>query len=354
VPLREVVRIHSSSGTTGKPTVVGYTRNDLKTWSNLVARFMTAVGVTHDDVVQIAFGYGMFTGAFGLHYGAETIGASVIPMGSGNTEKQIMIMQDYKTTVLVGTPSYAITIADKMERMGVDPKALSLKVGLFGGEPWSEAMRREIESRLFISATDNYGLSEIIGPGVAGECMHKDGMHIFEDTFFPEIIDPESGTVLPPGSVGELVLTTLSKEALPMIRYRTRDITSLDYSPCACGRTMVRMQKTMGRSDDMLIIRGINVFPSQIEEVLVAIENCEPHYQLVVSREGSMDILEVCIEVTENIFFDEMKMQRAFLEKVEKRIESALGVGVTVKLVEPNSIPRYEGKAVRVIDKRRI
>ena len=352
VPLREVVRIHSSSGTTGKPTVVGYTRNDLKTWSNLVARFMTAVGVTHDDVVQIAFGYGMFTGAFGLHYGAETIGASVIPMGAGNTEKQIMIMQDYKTTVLVGTPSYAITIADKMEKMGVDPKTLSLKVGLFGGEPWSEAMRREIESRLFISATDNYGLSEIIGPGVAGECMHKDGMHIFEDMFLPEIIDPDSGSVLPPGSIGELVLTTLNKEALPMIRYRTRDITSLDYSPCPCGRTMVRMQKTMGRSDDMLIIRGINVFPSQIEEVLMSIENCEPHYQLVVSREGSMDILEICIEVTENIFFDEMKRQRAFLEKVEKRIESTLGVGVTVKLVEPNSIPRNEGKAARVIDKR--
>jgi phenylacetate-CoA ligase len=354
VPLREVVRIHSSSGTTGKPTVVGYTRNDLKTWSNLVARFMTAVGVTHDDVVQIAFGYGMFTGAFGLHYGAETIGASVIPMGAGNTEKQIMIMQDYKTTVLVGTPSYAITIADKMEKMGVDPKALSLKVGLFGGEPWSEAMRREIEGRLFLSATDNYGLSEIIGPGVAGECLQKNGMHIFEDTFLPEIIDPDTGTVLPPRSIGELVLTTLNKEALPLIRYRTRDITSLDYSPCECGRTMVRMKKTMGRSDDMLIIRGINVFPSQIEEVLVAIENCEPHYQLVVSREGSMDILEVCIEVTENIFFDEMKMQRAFLEKVEKRIESALGVGVTVKLVEPNSIPRHEGKAVRVIDKRKI
>src|SRR5512137_746366 len=216
VPLREVVRIHSSSGTTGKPTVVGYTRNDLKTWSNLVARFMTAVGVTHDDVVQIAFGYGMFTGAFGLHYGAETIGASVIPMGAGNTEKQIMIMQDYKTTVLVGTPSYAITIADKMEKMGVDPKALSLKVGLFGGEPWSEAMRREIEGRLCLIATDNYGLSEIIGPGVAGECIHKDGMHIFEDSFLPEIIDPDTGTVLPPGSIGELVLTTLNKEALPL------------------------------------------------------------------------------------------------------------------------------------------
>ena len=327
VPLREVVRIHSSSGTTGKPTVVGYTRNDLKTWSNLVARFMTAVGVTHDDVVQIAFGYGMFTGAFGLHYGAETIGASVIPMGSGNTEKQIIIMQDYKTTVLVGTPSYALTIVDKMEKMGVDPKGLSLKVGLFGGEPWSEAMRREIESRLFISATDNYGLSEIIGPGVAGDCHHKSGMHIFEDAFLPEIIDPDTGAVLPTGSIGELVLTTLTKEALPMIRYRTRDITSLDYTPCVCGRTLVRMKKTMGRSDDMLIIRGINVFPSQIEEVLFSIENCEPHYQLVVSREGAMDVLEVCIEVTENIFFDEMKMQRAFLEKVEKRIELVLGVG---------------------------
>jgi phenylacetate-CoA ligase len=241
-----------------------------------------------------------------------------------------------------------------MERMGIDPKGLSLKVGLFGGEPWSEAMRKEIESRLCISATDNYGLSEIIGPGVAGECLHKDGLHVFEDAFLPEIIDPDSGALLPPGSVGELVLTTLAKEALPLIRFRTKDITSLDYSICACGRTMVRMKKTMGRSDDMLIIRGVNVFPSQIEEVLVAIEGCEPHYQLVVSREGALDILEVCIEVTENIFFDEMKMQRAFLEKVEKRIESVLGVGVTVRLVEPNSIPRHEGKALRVIDKRKI
>ncbi|MCM2357264.1 MAG: phenylacetate--CoA ligase [Geobacteraceae bacterium] len=354
VPLREVVRIHSSSGTTGKPTVVGYTRNDIRTWSNLVARFMTSAGVTHDDVVQIAFGYGMFTGAFGLHYGAETIGASVIPMSAGNTERQIMIMQDYRSTVLVSTPGYAVTLADRMERLGVDPKGLSLKVGLFGGEPWSEAMRREIETRLAISATDNYGLSEIIGPGVAGECRHKCGMHLFEDAFLPEIIDPDSGEVLPPCSVGELVLTTLTKEAFPMIRYRTRDITSLDYSPCACGRTLVRMRKTMGRSDDMLIIKGVNVFPSQIEEVLVAIEGCEPHYQLVVSREGAMDQLEVRIEVTENIFFDEMKLQRAFLEKVEKRIESVLGVGATVRLVEPNSIPRHEGKAARVIDNRQI
>ncbi len=352
VPLREVVRIHSSSGTTGKPTVVGYTKNDLKMWSNLVARFMTAAGVTHDDVVQIAFGYGMFTGAFGLHYGSETIGAAVIPMSGGNTEKQIMIMQDYRTTALVCTPSYAVTIADRMEKLGIDPKSLSLKVGLFGGEPWSESMRKEIESRLAISATDNYGLSEIIGPGVAGECQHKCGMHISEDAFIPEIIDPETCQVLPPGSVGELVLTSICKEAFPMIRYRTRDITSLEYAKCECGRTTVRMKKTMGRSDDMLIIKGVNVFPSQIEEVLMAIEGCQPHYQLVVDRKGSLDVLEVCIEVTENIFFDEMKKQRAFLEAVEKKIDSVLGVGVTVKLVEPNSIPRHEGKAERVIDKR--
>jgi len=352
VPLREVVRIHSSSGTTGKPTVVGYTRNDIKTWSNLVARFMTAAGVSHDDVVQIAFGYGMFTGAFGLHYGAETIGASVIPMSAGNTERQIMIMQDYKSTVLVSTPSYAVTLADRMEKMGIDPKGLSLKIGLFGGEPWSEALRQEIERRLCISATDNYGLSEIIGPGVAGECRCKCGMHIFEDAFIAEIIDPDTGAVLPPGSIGELVLTTLTKEAFPMIRYRTRDITSLDYSPCDCGRTMVRMKKTMGRSDDMLIIKGVNVFPSQIEEVLVAIEGCEPHYLLVVSKQGAMDVLEVRIEVTENIFFDEMKKQRAFLEMIEKRIESVLGVGVVVKFVEPNSLPRHEGKSSRVVDNR--
>jgi phenylacetate-CoA ligase len=352
VPLREVVRIHSSSGTTGKPTVVGYTKQDIKVWANLVARFMTAAGVTHDDVVQIAFGYGMFTGAFGLHYGSEAIGASVIPMGAGNTEKQIMIMKDYKTTTLVCTPSYAITLAERMEMMGVDPKSFSLKVGLFGSEPWSEAMRREIESRLAIIATDNYGLSEVIGPGVAGECLNKCGMHLFEDAFIAEIINPETGEILPAGSVGELVLTTLTKEAFPMVRYRTRDITSLDYSLCSCGRTHVRMKKPMGRTDDMLIIKGVNVFPSQIEQVLVSIEGCEPHYQLVIDRKGSLDVLEIRIEVTENIFFDEMKMQRAFLEKVKKTIESILGIGVQVKLVEPNSIPRHDGKAQRVIDNR--
>jgi phenylacetate-CoA ligase len=274
-------------------------------------------------------------------------------MSSGNTEKQIMIMQDYKTTALVCTPSYALTMADRMERMGVDPKGLSLRVGMFGAEPWSEAMRREIENRLFIRATDNYGLSEIIGPGVAGECESRCGMHLFEDAFIPEIIDPETCEVLPPGSVGELVLTTLIKEAFPMIRYRTRDITSLDYSPCECGRTIVRMKKTMGRTDDMLIIRGVNVFPSQIEEVLFDIEGCEPHYRLVLETEGAMDVLEVHIEVTENIFFDEMKKQRAFLVHVEKCIHKVLGISVTVKLVEPNSIPRHEGKADRLIDNRK-
>jgi phenylacetate-CoA ligase len=274
-------------------------------------------------------------------------------MSAGNTAKQIMIMQDYRTTALVCTPSYALTIASRMEQMGIDPKGLSLKVGLFGSEPWSEGMRREIENRLFIKATDNYGLSEVIGPGVAGECDCRCGMHLFEDAFIPEIIDPDTCEVLPPGSVGELVLTTLTKEAFPMIRYRTRDITSLDYAPCECGRTHVRMKKTMGRSDDMLIIKGVNVFPSQIEEVLFDIEGCEPHYLLQLFTQGDADVLEVHIEVTENIFFDEMKRQRAFMDLVEKRIDSALGLSVSVKLVEPRSIPRHEGKAVRVIDNRR-
>ncbi|MCL2760976.1 MAG: phenylacetate--CoA ligase [Desulfuromonadales bacterium] len=354
VPLREVVRIHSSSGTTGKPIVVGYTKNDIKTWSNLVARFMTAAGVTDEDVVQIAFGYGMFTGAFGLHYGAETIRASVIPMSGGHTDRQIMIMQDYKSSALVCTPSYAITLADRIKKMGINPKDLSLKVGLFGGEPWTEAMRQEIQAGLNIIATDNYGLSEVTGPGVAGECQHLSGMHISEDAFIPEIIDPDSGEVLPPGRMGELVLTTLTKEALPVIRYRTRDITSLNYEKCQCGRTTIRMEKTTGRTDDMLIIRGVNVFPSQIEEALIAIEGCEPHYLLVIDRQDSLDTLEIQMEVTENIFFDEMKKQKSFLEIVKKRVESIIGVSVIVKLVEPGSIKRYEGKAERVVDKRKL
>jgi phenylacetate-CoA ligase len=353
VPMREVVRIHSSSGTTGKPTVVGYSRNDLNTWAELVARFMTAAGVSADDIVHIAFGYGLFTGAFGLHYGAEKVGASVIPISGGNTDRQIMIMEDYRSSVLVCTPSYALTIADRIERMGHSRENLSLKVGLFGAEPWSEEMRREIEQRLGIIATDNYGLSEVMGPGVAGECLERCGMHIFEDHFIAEIIDPDTGQVLPAGSVGELVLTTLTKEAIPVIRYRTRDITRLHYEPCACGRTLVRMEKTRGRSDDMLIIKGVNVFPTQIEEVLFQVEGCEPHYQLVVDRVNNVDTLEVQVEVNETIFFDEMKKQRAFIEMVEKKLASTLNVGAKVKLVEPASMPRHEGKAQRVIDKRK-
>ncbi len=353
VPMRDVVRIHSSSGTTGKPTVVGYSRKDLNDWAGLVARLLTAAGVLPDDIVHIAFGYGLFTGAFGLHYGAELIGSAVIPMSGGNTERQIMILKDYGATALVCTPSYALTLADRIEKMGHDARTyLSLRVGLFGGEPWSEEMRREIEQRLNIVATDNYGLSEIVGPGVAGECLCKKGMHIFEDHFLPEIINPETGEVLPPGEKGELVLTNIVQEAIPLIRYRTRDITRLNYEPCACGRNLVRMEKTMGRSDDMLIIKGVNVFPTQIEEVLFQVEGCEPHYQLIVDRQGTLDTLEVQVEVTENIFFDEMKKQRAFVEMLEKRLATNIGLHAKIKLVEPSAIPRHEGKANRIIDRR--
>lgn len=354
VPLREVVRIHSSSGTTGKPIVVGYTKNDIKTWSNLVARLMTAAGVTRDDLVQIAFGYGIFTGGFGMHYGAEAIGASVIPMGTGNTEKQIMIMQDYKTTVLVSTPGYALALAQRLEKMGINPNALSLKAGLFGGEPWSEKVREEIESKLMLSATDNYGLSEVIGPGVAGECSCKNGLHIYEDAFIPEIIDPETGKVLPAGHAGELVLTTLTKEAFPMIRYRTGDITCLDYTKCECGRTLARMKKIMRRSDDMLIIRGVNIFPAQIEEIIYSVAQGETPYQIVVERNSGIDTVEIIVEITDKIFALELQKQRSFQENAKKRISAQAGINVDVKLVEAKSILRQNGKITRVIDKRQI
>lgn len=353
VPLSEVVRIHSSSGTTGKPTVVGYTKQDISTWTELVARFMTAAGVTRDDIVHIAFGYGLFTGAFGLHYGSEAIGASVIPISGGNTDKQIMIMQDYRSSALVCTPSYGLTIADRLEKRGIDPASLALRVGLFGAEPWSEQMRAELETRLGIIATDNFGLSEIMGPGVAGDCLLKNGMHLAEDHFLIEIIDPDTGAVLPRGSRGELVITSLTKQAFPMIRYRTRDITRIHYEPCDCGRTLARMEKTSGRTDDMLIIKGVNVFPTQIEEVLLQIEGCQPHYQLIVDRVNNLDQLEVQVEVNEHIFFDEMKRQRQFVNEAEKRLATVLGVSAKVKLVEPASILRHEGKACRVIDKRK-
>lgn len=352
VPMREVVRIHSSSGTTGKPTVVGYTKNDLYNWTQLVARFMTAAGVTDDDIVHIAFGYGLFTGAFGLHYGAEAIGASVIPISGGNSDKQLMIMQDYRSTALVCTPSYALTLADRMEAMGIGAEQLALRSGLFGAEPWSEQMRQEIESRLGIIATDNYGLSEVMGPGVAGECLCRAGMHIAEDQFLAEIINPETGEVLPEGEVGELVITSLCKEAFPVIRYRTRDITRINYAQCDCGRTFARMEKTRGRSDDMLIIKGVNVFPTQIEEVLFQIEGCQPHYQLIIERVNNMDGLEVQVEVNEKIFFDEMKEQRRFISEAEHKLASVLGISAKIKLVEPAGIKRHAGKACRVIDRR--
>ena len=354
VPLREVVRVHSSSGTTGLATVVGYTRNDIKNWSNLTARVLTAAGVTRDDVIQIAFGYGLFTGGFGIHYGAERLGASVIPISAGNTKRQIQIMQDFKTTALVCTPSYALIIADTMMEMGINPAGLSLRYGLFGAEPWSEAMRQEIREKLGIIATDNYGLSEVMGPGVAGECQECNGLHINEDHFLLEVIDPETLEPVAPGEVGELVITTLTKEAFPMIRYRTRDLTRLIPEPCPCGRTLVRMQRVMGRTDDMLIIKGVNVFPVQIEKVLFEIEGTEPHYQIIVERENHSDKVTVLVEVVESIFFDEMKKQRGMVDHIKARLASELGIGVDVRLVEEKTLERFEGKSKRVIDKRKL
>ena len=354
VPMREVVRIHASSGTTGTPTVVGYTRNDIRTWSNLVARIITMGGATKDDVIQIAFGYGLFTGAFGLHYGAERIGASVIPASSGNTARQIKIMQDFKTTTLVSTPSYALLIGETIREMGIPLSAFSLKWGLFGAEPWSDAMRQEIEERLGIVATDNYGLSEVIGPGVSGECLERKGLHINEDHFIVEVVDPETLMPVPPGEVGELVLTTLSKEAFPMIRYRTRDLTRLLSGECPCGRTGQRMSRVFGRSDDMLIIRGVNVFPSQVETVLFEIEGTEPHYQIVVDRKGAMDEATVLVEVSESIFFDQMRRQKEMIERIQKRLAQDLGVTFGVKLVGKKALERFEGKARRVVDNRKL
>jgi phenylacetate-CoA ligase len=353
VPLRDVVRIHSSSGTTGRPTVVGYTKTDLDNWAELIARLLTAGGVTRDDIVQVAFGYGLFTGGFGLHYGAERIGATVIPVSSGNTSRQIMVMRDFGSTALVCTPSYALHLAEALEDQKIASGDISLRFGLFGAEPWSETMRREIEYRLKISATDNYGLSEVMGPGVSAECLYKCGMHIQEDHFIPEIINPDTGETLPHGETGELVITTLTKEAIPVIRYRTRDITRLIEEPCKCGRTFLRMAKPSGRTDDMLIIRGVNVFPSQIETVLMEMEETEPHYKLIVTREGALDELEVWVEVNEKFFSDEMREMRALEEKVRDNIRSLLNLTVKVKLVEPKTIERSEGKAKRVEDLRK-
>jgi phenylacetate-CoA ligase len=354
VPMREVVRVHASSGTTGMATVVGYTKNDLKIWSNLVARILTAGGITKDDIIQIAFGYGFFTGGFGLHYGAERLGASVIPISSGNTARQIQIMQDFKTTALVCTPSYALLIADTLYEMGINVNALSLKYGLFGAEPWSEGMRKEIQEKLKITATDNYGLSEVIGPGVAGECLEQNGLHINEDHFIAEIVNPETLEPVAEGETGELVITTLTKEAFPVIRFRTRDLTRIISGSCPCGRTFTKMQRVMGRTDDMLIVKGVNVFPSQIEAILFEIEGTEPHYQIVIDRKGALDDITVQVEVEESIFFDEMTKQTELIALIKKRLASELGIAVEVKLVEKKSLERSTGKAKRVIDKRKI
>ncbi len=355
VPLEDVVRIHASSGTTGKSTVVGYTKKDIETWANLMARALTCAGAHKGDMVHNAYGYGLFTGGLGAHYGAECLGATVIPVSGGNTKRQITIMQDFGSTVLMSTPSYALNLADTMETMGVDPASLSLRVGIFGAEPWSENMREEVEKKLNIKAVDIYGLSEVIGPGVAMECLQtRGGMHIFEDHFLPEIIDPETGAALPPGEKGELVFTTLTKEAFPLIRYRTKDISRLFYEPCTCGRTLVRMEKVTGRTDDMLIIRGVNVFPSQVEHVLVGIEGVEPHYQIVVEREGNLDTMQVRVEVSEDIFSDEVRVLENLAKRIQTEIKDLLGVTCTVKLVEPKTIQRSEGKAQRVIDNRKM
>ncbi len=353
VPMEQVVRIHASSGTTGKPTVVGYTRRDVDTWADLMARSLSAAGAGSGDIIHNAFGYGLFTGGLGAHYGAERLGASVIPVSGGNTRRQITIMKDFKPTILCGTPSYILHLAEVADDMGVDFKDLFFKSGIFGAEPWTENMRHELESKLYLKAVDIYGLSEIIGPGVSIECTEEqNGLHVFEDHFIVEIIDPETGQVLPYGESGELVFTSLTKEAFPVIRYRTRDISSLNPTPCTCGRTFVRMTKPAGRTDDMLIIRGVNVFPSQIESVLMEKQTTRPHYQLEVDRKGNLDTLTIKVEINDSVFSDDIKSLQTMENKIATDIKETLGVTARVMLVEPKTIQRSQGKAVRVIDNR--
>jgi phenylacetate-CoA ligase len=354
VPMGRIVRLHASSGTTGKSTVVGYTRTDLDIWSEVVARSLGCAGVGPDDIIQVAYGYGLFTGGLGLHYGAEKVGAAVIPISSGNTRRQLQLMEDFGATALACTPSYSLYLAESMKEFGVDRKNLKLRVGIFGAEPWTENMRSTIEESLGIMALDIYGLSEIVGPGVACECSERAGMHVNEDHFIPEIIDPQTLKPLKNGEKGELVFTTITKEGMPLIRYRTRDLTRLIEEPCACGRTLLRMEKCLGRSDDMLIIRGVNVFPSQIESVLLQMSETRPHYQLIVEREHNLDTLTLMVEVDDQFFSDEIKRLEALSDKIRKNVESTLGVAVKVRLAEPRSIERSEGKAKRVIDKRKM
>jgi phenylacetate-CoA ligase len=353
VPMSEIVRVHASSGTTGKPTVVGYTRRDIATWSEVMARTLTSAGANRNDFIHIAYGYGLFTGGLGLHYGGEKIGASVIPVSGGNTIRQLQLLVDFGSTVLACTPSYALFIAEAIEEAKINLDDLKLKVGVFGAEPWTENMRREIEKKLHIKAIDIYGLSEVIGPGVASECLIQDGLHISEDHFYPEIIDPVTLELLPEGKTGELVFTTITKEGLPLIRYRTRDLTRLRYERCRCGRTMVRMDKCLGRSDDMLIIRGVNLFPSQIESILLEMSEIKPHYLLIVDRVNNLDTLELQVEVDEAFFQDKISQLQSLRQKIQTNLESTLGLGIKVNLVEPKTIERSESKARRVIDKRK-
>lgn len=353
VPMSEIVRIHASSGTTGRPTVVGYTRKDLTSWSEVIARTFSAANVGHNDFVQIAYGYGLFTGGLGLHYGAEKVGASVIPISGGNTQRQIQLMKDFGTTVLACTPSYALYIAETLAESKIDRSELKLKAGIFGAEPWTENMRKEIESKLNIKATDIYGLSEIMGPGVASECECQNGLHINEDHFYPEIVNPETGEVLPDGEIGELVFTTITKQGLPLIRYRTHDLSRLVREKCECGRTLVRMEKSFGRCDDMLIIRGVNLFPSQIETVILQMKEVKPYFQIVVDRVNNLDTIELKVEVDEQFLTDKISQLQAIKNKLSENLHSATGLGIKVTLVEPKSLERTEGKSKRVIDNRK-
>ncbi|MBZ4219186.1 MAG: phenylacetate--CoA ligase [Chlorobium sp.] len=353
VPQTDIVRLHASSGTTGKSTVVGYTHNDIQMWSEVVARSLTMAGVTKSDIIQVAYGYGLFTGGLGLHYGAEKVGASVIPISGGNTKKQLQLMEDFGSTVIACTPSYAAYLGEALVAEKIDPRNIKLKAGIFGAEPWTEEMRSQIELLLGIKAYDIYGLSEIIGPGVSMECHCQNGMHIFEDHFIPEIINPDTCEVLPYGELGELVFTPATKEAMPLIRYRTRDLTRLHADKCECGRTLVRMEKCLGRSDDMLIIRGVNVFPSQVESVLLEMSETKPHYVLVVERENNLDILEIQVEIEEQFFSDEIKELEGLRQRIKVNIASTLGINASIRLVEPGTIERSMGKAKRVIDKRK-
>jgi phenylacetate-CoA ligase len=351
---REIVEIHTSSGTTGKPVVDAYTHNDVELWGEVMARTLAMGGTNADDVVQNAYGYGLFTGGLGVHYGARRIGANILPISGGNTARQLAVMRDFGTTILTCTPSYSLYLAEVGREEGMDFSKLPLKAGFFGAEPWSDNMRKEIEEKLHLKAIDIYGLTEIIGPGVASECDRQNMLHVYEDQFYPEIIDPATGRVLPDGEKGELVITTLTKEGTPLLRYRTRDITFLDRTPCPCGRTSVRMNRILGRTDDMLIIRGVNVFPSEVEHVLLHVKGVEPHYQIVVERRDQLDCLDVLVEMTDDLFSDEVKSIEAKERELEAKLASALLVHAKVKLVEPKSIPRSEGKAKRIVDKRQV